>query len=98
MTVAPLAEFREAGLLWWVNRIIMLFGWVIITEVEMGEKEKVTKCYPARTKFRGFDAATEDRSYKKLTDHLAVTINDLSYEVIDEEKEFEHEPVEPTNV
>lgn len=67
-------EFQYAGLLWWVNRVLHLFGWAIVLETDNG---KVLNAYPARTRFRGFDAKSEDEGFKKLTDHLRTNADEL---------------------
>lgn len=61
-------EFREAGLLWWVNRALHIFGWALVVEVD-GEGQ-VTNCYPARCRFRGFAEDSEVRGFRKLSKHL----------------------------
>jgi hypothetical protein len=65
----PWEEFRAAGLLWWVNRGLHLFGWVICVEVDPGGV--IQHAYPARTKFRGFSEEDETRGFEDLTFHLA---------------------------
>ena len=30
-------EFREIGLLWFINTILHMFGWAIVVEVDNGE-------------------------------------------------------------
>ena len=44
-------EFRDNGLLWFINTILHMFGWAIVVEVDNGE---VINAYPARVTFRGF--------------------------------------------
>ena len=61
-------EFQETGMLWWVNRILHLFGWCIV--VEMDEKGKVGKAYPARCNYRGFPRDAEESGFARLTEHL----------------------------
>ena len=39
-------EFREAKLLWWINRILHTFGWAIVLEQE--EDGSISAAYPAR--------------------------------------------------
>jgi hypothetical protein len=63
-------QFRDAGLLWWINRGLHLFGWAIVVEVENETTNKVTRVYPARCKFRGFGAESEARGFRKLTKHI----------------------------
>lgn len=67
-------EFREAGLLWWINRMLHLFGWAIVVEVEdvigPDQTAKVARAYPARVPFRGFTDNVEIRNFRKLTTHI----------------------------
>ncbi len=72
-------QFQAAGLLWWVNRALHLFGWAIV--VEVNDEGLVTEAYPARCKFRGFDEASEADGFRKLTAHLASNVSDLQKEV-----------------
>jgi len=58
------SEFREAGMLWAVNRILHLFGWVIV--VGCNEAGEVIEVYPARTEWRGFNQATEELGYQRV--------------------------------
>lgn len=69
-------EFQYAGLLWWVNRILHLFGWAIVLEVN-NQSGKVISAYPARTRFRGFGLKEEDEGFKQLTDHLRANADEL---------------------
>ena len=66
-------EFQSAGLLWFVNRILHLFGWVIVLE-EDEDTGKVVGCYPAHCKFRGFDYDDEEAGFHNLTEHIAENI------------------------
>ena len=68
-------EFRNVGLLWWVNRMLHLFGWAIV--VELDEKDMITKVYPAYCKFRGFDEKSEEEGFYKLTTHLKTHMSSL---------------------
>jgi hypothetical protein len=62
-------EFREVGLLWWVNRVLHLFGWVIVCELEEGS-EHIKDIYPAHCTFRGFTREAETEGFSKLTGYL----------------------------
>ncbi len=62
-------EFREAGLLWWINRQLHLFGWALVVEVDEDTGE-VTKCYPANVDFKGFSRESEENGFKKLEEHI----------------------------
>lgn len=61
-------EFRDSGLLWWINTILHTFGWAIVYEID-GEGE-ITKAYPARVKFRGFDEKSNTEGYIKVSQYL----------------------------
>lgn len=71
-------EFRESGLAWFINSTLHLFGWALVFNVEDG---KVKDCYPARCNFRGFDEASNDEGYQKVTKFLKDNIEDLEKEV-----------------
>lgn len=61
--------FRKVGLLWWVNRMLHLFGWAIV--VDTNEDGKATHAYPARVRFRGFSDESETAGFKALASHLS---------------------------
>ena len=67
-------EFSDAGLFWWINRGLHLFGWALVREISDG---KTTRVYPARCRFRGFDADTEADGFKRLTRHISDNAHDL---------------------
>jgi hypothetical protein len=72
-------EFRESGLLWFVNTILHTFGWalVLVTEFEDG---KIKRVYPARVKFRGFTEETNTKGYQKVSKYLKENIEELEKE------------------
>ena len=80
VTEATWAEFREKGLLWWINRILQTFGWAIVCEVDQ-ESGGVLRTYPARVRFRGFDEGTESDGFIKVTHYLASVVDELEEEV-----------------
>ncbi len=71
-------EFRSAQLLWWVNRMLHIFGWAIV--VEVGDDGCVTNAYPARVKYRGFDAASEAEGFAVLSKYIEENAAELSEE------------------
>lgn len=77
-------EFRETGLLWFINTILHLFGWAIVVEIE---NNKVVDAYPARVRFRGFSEEINSKGYKEITHYLNENINDLVKDVEDESYE-----------
>jgi ribulose bisphosphate carboxylase small subunit len=71
-------EFRSIGLLWFINRILHLFGWAICFEYD--PDKKLIEVYPSRCKFRGFDTKTEAKGFIELSKYLKENI-----EVIEKE-------------
>ena len=61
--------FRAAGLVWWCNRILHLFGWALVVEMN-DDGENIRRVYPARCKFRGFTEAVETEGFENLTKHI----------------------------
>ena len=55
-------EFRNAGLLWWINMILHTFGWAITVDL--------IDCYPARVKFRGFGEENNTEGYQKVSQYM----------------------------
>lgn len=74
-------EFREIGLLWWVNTMLHMFGWSIVCEVE---GDKVIDVYPARVSFRGFSNELNTEGYIKVSDYLSKESKTLLKESKDE--------------
>ena len=46
-------EFKDSGLLWFINKTLHVFGWAIVMEMNK-ETNEIVRAYPARVKFRGF--------------------------------------------
>lgn len=69
-------EFREVGLLWWINMILHTFGWAIVIEVNK-ETGDISDCYPARVKFRGFENEHNTEGYIKVSEYLQGEVEDL---------------------
>lgn len=60
-------EFRECGLLWWINMILHMFGWAIVYNID---GEEVTEVYPARVKYRGFSEKDNTAGYINVSKYL----------------------------
>ena len=73
-------EFRDSGMLWWVNMILHTFGLAIVFEMEDGEIKDV---YPARVKYRGFGEKNNTEGYIKVSEY----INKNAAILLDESKE-----------
>lgn len=72
-------EFRESGLLQFVNSILHMFGWSIVVEID--DNGDIINVYPARVKFRGFSEQLNTEGYQKVTKYIAENIDDLLEEV-----------------
>jgi len=81
-------EFRESGLMFFINQILHAFGWALV--VELDDESNVTKAYPARTKFRGFGKVSIDKGYKNIAKYLkgnADVLFDEAYDDGDDDEE-----------
>ena len=72
-------EFRESGLLWFVNTILHLFGWAIV--INQNDNGDIVNVSPARVSWRGFSAESNEKGYKSVTKFLSENIEDLLKEV-----------------
>lgn len=71
-------EFRNSGLLWWINMILHTFGWAIVVEVD--PDGLITDAYPARVKFRGFSEKNNTEGYLKVSKYLESSAHEISSE------------------
>ncbi len=71
-------EFRNTGLLLFINQILHVFGWAIV--FNYNDRNELEEVYPARVKFRGFDAEHVGESYQKITEFLSQNITELKKE------------------
>jgi hypothetical protein len=72
-------DFKKAGMLWFVNSILHVFGWSIV--VELKANGEIAGVYPARVKFRGFSEDSNTQGYKNITNYLKENVNDLHEEI-----------------
>ena len=70
-------DFQKAGLLWFVNQFLQVFGWAICLDVDNGI---VKKAYPGRVLFRGFTEEAQTICYERLARY----IRDHGKEIYDE--------------
>lgn len=63
-----LKEFRDSGLLWYINQQLHLFG--VALTVEINDNNEPIRLYPARCKFRGFSEEVNTNGYKKVSKYL----------------------------
>lgn len=74
-------EFRNHGLLWWINMILHTFGWAIVVDVE--KDGTITEAYPARVKFRGFAEEYNTEGYIKVSGFLKENAEQLEKEALE---------------
>lgn len=60
-------EFKDSGMLWWINMILHTFGLAIVLDMEDGEVKDV---YPARVKYRGFEEKSNVKGYVKVSEYM----------------------------
>jgi len=75
-------EFRKIGMLWWINRMLHMFGWAIVFDFD-DKSGKVKEVYPARVKFRGFDEKTETEGFIKVSEYLKKNIDKVHQESLE---------------
>lgn len=68
-------QFKDAGLLWWINMILHTFGWAIIYKYD--NDNNIIEVYPSRVKFRGFEEKTNEEGYIKISKFINDNANDL---------------------
>lgn len=71
-------EFKNAGMLWFINTILHAFGWAIVCKASNG---KITEVFPARVRFRGFSERDNTEGYIKITKYMKDNADDLLQEV-----------------
>lgn len=72
-------EFQSAGLLWFVNTILQVFGWSIVFELDEDRTNGI-EVYPVRTKFRGFSDDSVRAGHIALAEYLKKNVKDLREE------------------
>jgi len=76
-------EFRDTGLLWWVNMILHTFGYAICAIPD--DDGKAVYAFPEKVDFRGFSVDSNSKGYAKVTKYLANNMIDLLKAVETEE-------------
>ena len=71
-------EFKESGMLWFVNSILHTFGMALTWNPETDVIE------PAITKFRGFKEKYNDQGYRALTEYMKDNAMSLMPDVTEE--------------
>ena len=75
-------EFRDQGLLWWINMILHTFGWALVVNVD-DETGEITDAYPARVKFRGFAEENNTEGYINISKYLKENAEQLEKESLE---------------
>ncbi|WP_288682243.1 hypothetical protein [uncultured Eubacterium sp.] len=74
-------EFKDSGLLWWINMILHIFGWAIVLELD--DNGEVVETYPARVKFRGFAEENNTDGYINVSKYMKNNASELLEEAED---------------
>lgn len=61
-------EFKQSGLLLFVNTFLHIFGWAICVVTDAADQ--VIAVYPARTRYRGFTQESTADAYVKLSEYI----------------------------
>jgi len=72
-------EFRNTGLLFFINQILHAFGWAITIVVE--DNGSISEAYPARLSARGFSDESISNGYKKVAKYLKDNAENLYKEI-----------------
>ena len=79
-------EFRESGLLWWVNMLLHTVGWSIVCKVD--KTGEITRVYPGRVRFRGFSEDENTEGYKKISKLMLMCLNPEASDKFEVGKEY----------
>lgn len=63
-------DFRDSGMLWWMNQQLHTFGLAIVVELDPVD-DSVISTYPARVKFRGFSDELNSDGYIKVSEYMS---------------------------
>ena len=73
------STFRDTKLLWFVNRMLHIFGYSIV--LDMNDNKEVIGAYPKRVAYRGFNEEVDELGFKGLTKYMKDNVNELEHEV-----------------
>lgn len=74
-------EFKECGMLWWINTILHTMGWALTYEYD--DDGNISEVCPARVKFRGFSEQGNTNGYIKVSQYMKDNADDLLKEAMD---------------
>lgn len=61
-------EFRDSGMLWWINMILHTMGWAIAYNFD--DDGNISDVFPARVKYRGFSDKNNSEGYIKVSKYM----------------------------
>ena len=70
-------EFRDTGLLWFINSILHVFGWAIGLSPDPKNPDADFIASINRTKYRGFPETSNTEGYQKVSKYLKDNIDEL---------------------
>ena len=68
-------DFRNSGLLWFINQQLHVFGVALVVDVD--DEGKSIRMYPGRCKFRGFSEESNTRGYTRLSKYMVEHAEEL---------------------
>ena len=68
-------EFRESGMLWWINMILHTMGWAIAYNFD--DDGNISEVFPARVKYRGFSDGINTDGYIKVSKYMKENADEL---------------------
>ena len=68
-------DFRNSGLLWFINQQLHVFGVALVVDVD--DEGKAIRMYPGRCKFRGFSEESNTRGYTRLSKYMVEHAEEL---------------------
>lgn len=71
-------EFRESKWLWWINRILHTFGWVIVYHYDDITNELQYISVAKNIEFRGFGSESDDIGYEYVGKWLENNIKEAN--------------------
>lgn len=82
-----LEEFKESGLLGFINQILHVFGWVIVVSGDYDEHGNLVlnRMYPARTKYRGFSQKKTTEIYQNVSKYMMLNAKELYDEAMEKD-------------
>lgn len=70
-------EFRETGLLVFVNVFLHIFGYAIALEIE---EDEVVSVYPQKVDYNGFNQDSMDRAYERVKKMVKPKVEEITRE------------------